>query len=189
MDAKTRIESRLPSRHVTDAPARVPHRAYLPVMGLTGFEMHRPFGGERLCCNGAAPCNNNSRRDIVPRRALQHTATAARECGIRFDAAEIFKKPPYVPDLKPGGRYVAKDMREIGDMTLLPQTLLGFDADVGTLNVKLTDAERAERKTKWSVRTTNQTAGALLAQQGGPAVDGAVTHPGGAHEKQCYVDM
>ena len=27
------------------------------------------------------------------------------------------------------------------------------------------------------------------AQQVGPAVDGAVTHPGGAHEKQCYADI
>ena len=188
MDAKTRIESRLPSGHVTDAPARVPHRLYLSVMGLIGLEMHQPFGGERSCCNEAAPCNK-SRRDIVTRRALQNTAAAAHECGIRFDATEIFKKTPYVADLKPGGRYVAKDMHEIGGTTLLPQTLLGFDADVGTLNVKLTDAELAERKTKWSVRTTNQTAGALLAQQAGPAVDGAVTHPGGAHEKQCYVDM
>jgi dihydroxy-acid dehydratase len=57
--------------------------------------------------------------------------------------------------------------------------------------VKLTDAELAERKTKWAARTTNHTSGALwkYAQQVGPAVDGAVTHPGGAHEKQCYADI
>src|SRR2546423_3957258 len=69
--------------------------------------------------------------------------------------------------------------------------IIEIDADVGTLNVKLTDAELAERKTKWRPRETNHTAGALWkdAQQVGPAVDGAVTHPGGGHEKQCYADI
>src|SRR5450432_1422178 len=69
--------------------------------------------------------------------------------------------------------------------------IIEIDADVGTLNVKLTDAELAERKTKWKARATNHTSGALwkYAQQVGPAVDGAVTHPGGAHEKQCYADI
>src|SRR6202163_3241181 len=69
--------------------------------------------------------------------------------------------------------------------------IIEIDADVGTLNVKLTAAELAERKTKWQPRATNHTSGALwkYAQQVGPAVDGAVTHPGGAHEKQCYADI
>jgi dihydroxy-acid dehydratase len=55
----------------------------------------------------------------------------------------------------------------------------------------LTDKELAERKTKWQPRATNHTSGALwkYAQQVGPAVDGAVTHPGGAYEKQCYADI
>jgi dihydroxy-acid dehydratase len=69
--------------------------------------------------------------------------------------------------------------------------IIEIDAVVGTLNVKLTDAELAERKTKWKPRQTNHTSGVLwkYAQQVGPAVDGAVTHPGGAHEKQCYADI
>jgi dihydroxyacid dehydratase/phosphogluconate dehydratase len=64
------------------------------------------------------------------------------------------------------------------------------DAVIGALNVNLTGAELAERKTKWKPRQTNPTSGGLwkYAQQVGPAVDGAVTHPGGAHEKQCYAD-
>jgi dihydroxy-acid dehydratase len=55
----------------------------------------------------------------------------------------------------------------------------------------LTDTELAERRTKWMPRATNHTSGALwkYAQQVGPAVGGAVTHPGGAHEKQCYADI
>src|SRR6202007_2073874 len=38
--------------------------------------------------------------------------------------AEIFKKTPYVAYLKPGGRYVAKDMFEAGGIPLLMKTLL-----------------------------------------------------------------
>src|SRR5690348_9927157 len=69
--------------------------------------------------------------------------------------------------------------------------IIEIDAVKGTLNVKLSDAEFAERKTKWRPRETNHTSGALwkYAQQVGPAVAGAVTHPGGAHEKQCYADI
>ena len=69
--------------------------------------------------------------------------------------------------------------------------IIEIDAVAGSINVKLTDAELAERKTKWSPRETNHSSGALwkYAQQVGPAVGGAVTHPGGAREKQCYADI
>ena len=61
-----------------------------------------------------------------PTRAL-HLPAIANECGIEFDlfdVAEIFKKTPYIADLKPGGRYVAKDMFEAGGVPLLMKTLL-----------------------------------------------------------------
>jgi len=66
-----------------------------------------------------------------------------------------------------------------------------IEAGAATLNVKLTDAELSERKTKWRPRATKHTSGALwkYAQQVGSAVDGAVAHPGGAYEKQCYADI
>ncbi|MBA3518709.1 MAG: dihydroxy-acid dehydratase, partial [Rhizobiales bacterium] len=83
-------------------------------------------------------------RDIVTREALENAATVvaasggstnaglhlpaiAHECGIKFDlfdVAEIFKRTPYIADLKPGGRYVAKDMFEAGGIPLLMKTLL-----------------------------------------------------------------
>src|SRR5437660_8252929 len=83
-------------------------------------------------------------RDIVTRKALENAAAVvaasggstnaalhlpaiAHECGIEFtlfDVAEVFKKTPYVADLKPGGRYVAKDMFEAGGIPLLMKTLL-----------------------------------------------------------------
>ncbi|MEO1748354.1 MAG: dihydroxy-acid dehydratase, partial [Pseudomonadota bacterium] len=83
-------------------------------------------------------------RDIVTRKALENAAAVvaasggstnaalhlpaiAHECGIEFDlfdVAEIFKKTPYIADLKPGGKYVAKDMFEVGGIPLLMKTLL-----------------------------------------------------------------
>ncbi|MDE2016892.1 MAG: dihydroxy-acid dehydratase, partial [Hyphomicrobiales bacterium] len=83
-------------------------------------------------------------RDIVTRKALENAAAVvaatggstnaalhlpaiAHECGIEFtlfDVAEVFKKTPYIADLKPGGRYVAKDMFEAGGVPLLMKTLL-----------------------------------------------------------------
>ena len=45
--------------------------------------------------------------------AALHLPAMASECGIDFDlfdVAEIFKSTPYIADLKPGGRFVAKDM-------------------------------------------------------------------------------
>ena len=50
-------KSRLPSRHVTEGPARAPHRSYLYAMGLSEEEIHRPLVGVATCWNEAAPCN------------------------------------------------------------------------------------------------------------------------------------
>jgi len=83
-------------------------------------------------------------RDIVTKKALENAAAVvaasggstnaalhlpaiAHECGIEFtlfDVAEVFKRTPYIADLKPGGRYVAKDLFEAGGVPLLMKTLL-----------------------------------------------------------------
>ncbi|RWP62303.1 dihydroxy-acid dehydratase [Mesorhizobium sp.] len=83
-------------------------------------------------------------RDIVTLEALENAATVvsatggstnaalhlpaiAHEAGIKFDlfdVARIFEKTPYIADLKPGGKYVAKDMFEAGGIPLLIKTLL-----------------------------------------------------------------
>ena len=82
-------------------------------------------------------------RDIVNKKALENAATIvaatggstnaalhlpalANEVGIKFDlmdVAKIFKKTPYLADLKPGGKYVAKDMWEAGGVPMLLKTL------------------------------------------------------------------
>jgi dihydroxy-acid dehydratase len=83
-------------------------------------------------------------RDIVTRKALENAAVVvaasggstnaalhlpamAHEAGIAFDlfdVAEVFKRTPYIADLKPGGKYVAKDMYEAGGVPMLLRTLL-----------------------------------------------------------------
>ncbi len=68
--------------------------------------------------------------------------------------------------------------------------IIEIDADAGTIDVKLSDAELAKRKAEWKARESEYGSGYLwkYAQQVGPAVSGAVTHPGGAGEKACYAD-
>ena len=93
------------------------------------------------------------------------------------ELTKIFKKPPGAADSKPVGRDVAKDIIEIA-------------GDCRILDVKLTDAELAGRKTKSKPRATDHTTGAhwTYAQQAGPAGESAAPHPGRAHEKHCYAD-
>ena len=50
-------KSKLPSRHVTEGPARAPHRSYFYAMGLDEKAIHQPWVGVATCWNEAAPCN------------------------------------------------------------------------------------------------------------------------------------
>ncbi|MBL6785798.1 MAG: dihydroxy-acid dehydratase, partial [Rickettsiales bacterium] len=83
-------------------------------------------------------------RDIVTRKSFEnaaaivaatggstnaalHLPAMASECGIDFDifdVGKIFEKTPYIADLKPGGKYVAKDMFEVGGVQVVIKTLL-----------------------------------------------------------------
>src|SRR5579875_1157360 len=83
-------------------------------------------------------------RDIVTRNSLENAATVvaasggstnaglhlpamAHEAGIDFDlhaVGEIFKRTPYIGDFKPGGRYVMKDLYDIGGVPVLMKALL-----------------------------------------------------------------
>jgi dihydroxy-acid dehydratase len=98
-------------------------------------------------------------RDICTRKAFENAAVVvaatggstngalhlpamAHECGIEFtlrDVADIAARTPYIADLKPGGRFVAKDMGEAGGVPMLLKTLLdgGFlHGDVMTVTGK-----------------------------------------------------
>jgi len=83
-------------------------------------------------------------RDIVTRQAIEnaamvvaaaggstngglHLPAIANEAGIQFDLhdfGEISKRTPYIGDLKPGGRYVMKDLHDIGGVPVLMKALL-----------------------------------------------------------------
>jgi dihydroxy-acid dehydratase len=69
--------------------------------------------------------------------------------------------------------------------------IVEIDAEKGTLNVKLSTQELEQRRQDWKPREGEYTSGYLwkYAQQVGPALNGAVTHPGGAAEKSCYADV
>ncbi|WP_448581777.1 dihydroxy-acid dehydratase [Thermaurantiacus sp.] len=65
--------------------------------------------------------------------AALHLPAMAHEAGIRFtlrDVAEIFRTTPWIADLQPGGRYVAKDMHLAGGVYMVMKTLL----DAGLLH-------------------------------------------------------
>jgi dihydroxy-acid dehydratase len=83
-------------------------------------------------------------RDIVTRQALENAAVVvaasggstngglhlpaiAHEAGIDFDledVCEIFRKTPYIADLKPAGQYVMRDLHDIGGVPMLMKALL-----------------------------------------------------------------
>lgn len=89
-------------------------------------------------------------RDIATRKAFENAATIvaatggstntalhlpamANEVGIDFDmeaVGEIFKKTPYIVSLKPGGKYVAKDLYEHGGI----QTVIKILCDSGHMH-------------------------------------------------------
>ena len=69
--------------------------------------------------------------------------------------------------------------------------IIAIDAINGTIDVELSDKELAGRRAEWKPRETESRSGYLwkYAQTVGPARDGAVTHPGGAVEKETYADI
>jgi dihydroxy-acid dehydratase len=69
--------------------------------------------------------------------------------------------------------------------------VVAIDAVQGTISVEVSDAELECRRAAWRPRENEFESGYLwkYAQTVGSAKDGAVTHPGGAHEKQSYADI
>jgi dihydroxy-acid dehydratase len=69
--------------------------------------------------------------------------------------------------------------------------MIVIDAEKGTIDVELSDAELASRRAAWQPVPTMYTSGTLwkYAQTAGPACKGAVTHPGGKAEVKAYADI
>ena len=59
--------------------------------------------------------------------AALHLPAIANEAGIRFslkDVVEIYKNTPYIGDMSPGGKYVAKDLYDVGGVPTVIKSLL-----------------------------------------------------------------
>jgi len=142
-------------------------------------------------------------RDIVTRKALENAAAVvsatggstnaalhlpaiAHEAGIDFDlfaVAEIFKRTPLIADLKPGGKYVAKDMFEAGGVQVVIHELLkgGYiHGDCLTVTGK-TIAEncrdavcRADQKVIYPISAPITPTGGVVGLKGNLAPDGAI---------------
>jgi dihydroxy-acid dehydratase len=147
-------------------------------------------------------------RDIVTRESLEnaamvvaatggstngalHLPAIAHEAGIDFDlhaVGEVFKRTPYIASLKPGGKYVAKDMYEIGGVGVVLKELLNaglLHGDCLTVTGKtqaenLKDIKRPEgQDVVVSIKTPLSPTGGLVTLKGSLAPEGAIVKVAG----------
>ena len=152
-------------------------------------------------------------RDIITRKSLENAAVVvaatggstnaglhlpaiAHEVGIDFDlddVCKIFRRTPYIADMKPGGKYVAKDLYLIGGVPVVLKALL----DGGYLHgdcITVTGKTIAEnlRKVRFpkdqdvvypTSRPLSKTGG-VVGLQGNLATDGAIVKVAGMKRLQ-----
>ncbi len=167
--------------------------------------------------------NNIRPRDIVTKKSLEnaavivaasggstnaalHLPAIANEAGIKFtleDVTNISKKTPYIADLKPGGKFVAKDLYEIGGVPILIKALLDgglLHEDCLTVtgktiaenhkNVKFPTNQKIIYKTSKPISTS----GGFVGLKGNLAPDGAIVKVAGMKRKnfkgkaKCFDD-
>ena len=152
-------------------------------------------------------------RDIVTKKSLENAATIvaatggstnaalhlpaiANEIGIKFDlmdVAKIFKKTPYLADLKPGGKYVAKDMWKAGGVPMLLKTLMdggyihgkcmtvtGKTMKENLKNVKFNSKQKVMRKYNNPLSPD----GGVVGMKGNLAPEGAIVKVAGLNKLQ-----
>ena len=126
-----------------------------------------------------------------------HLPAIAHEAGIEFDlhdVCKVFRETPYIADLKPGGRYVAKDLYEIGGVQVIMKALLdgGFlDGDCITVSGK-TIAENladvvfpSDQDIVRPVSNPITPTGGVVGLRGNLATEGAIVKVAGL-EKQSF---
>ncbi|MGE7207527.1 dihydroxy-acid dehydratase, partial [Sphingomonas sp. NPDC019816] len=110
-----------------------------------------------------------------------------------FDVAEIFKTTPYIADLKPGGRYVAKDMYEAGGVYMLMKTLLAggyLHGDCITVTGKALAENidevtwNPDQKVIYDVKTPITPTGGVVGLRGSLAPEGAIVKVAGMKRLQ-----
>lgn len=156
----------------------------------------------RLVADGLRP------RDICTLKAFENAATIvaatggstnaglhlpamAHECGIEFDlmdVAAIFKRTPYIADLKPGGKYVAKDVYDIGGVPQIMRALLDggyLHEDCITVTGKTIKQNlegvkfNENQKVVYPVSKAITPTGGVVGLQGSLAPDGAIVKVAG----------
>ena len=88
--------------------------------------------------------------------------------------------------------HVGPEAAECGPIALVREgDMIAIDAEAGTIELEVDEAELAERRKGWQPRGHDYNAGALwrYAQIVGPAYKGAVTHPGAKAETHVYADI
>ena len=128
--------------------------------------------------------------------AALHLPAMANECGIDFglfDVAETFKSTPYLADLKPGGKYVAKDMYEAGGVYMLMKTLLSdglLDGNCLTVTGKTLGENidavtwNPDQKVIYAVDNPITPTGGVVGLKGSLAPDGAIVKVAGMERLQ-----
>ncbi|MEO8420261.1 MAG: dihydroxy-acid dehydratase [Hyphomicrobium sp.] len=128
--------------------------------------------------------------------AALHLPAMAHEAGIDFDlfaVAEIFKRTPYIADLKPGGKYVAKDVFDIGGVPQILKAL--FDGGLlhgdcltvtgRTLKQNLEKVKfNTDQKVVYPVSTPITPTGGVVGLRGTLAPDGAIVKVAGLKKHQ-----
>jgi dihydroxy-acid dehydratase len=161
----------------------------------------------RLLADGIRP------RDIATRRAFENAATVvaatggstnaalhlpamANEAGIDFDlfdVAEIFKRTPYIADLKPGGTYVAKDVYDIGGVPQILKALLDgglLHGDCITVTGRTLEQNlegvtfNADQKVVYPVSNPLSPTGGVVGLKGTLAPEGAIVKVAGLKKLQ-----
>ncbi len=128
--------------------------------------------------------------------AALHLPAMAHEAGIDFDlfaVAEIFKRTPYIADLKPGGKYVAKDVFDIGGVpqilkALFDGGLLHGDCITVTGRTLKQNLEKVvfntDQKVVYPVSNPITPTGGVVGLRGTLAPDGAIVKVAGLKKQQ-----
>ena len=123
--------------------------------------------------------------------AALHLPAMANEAGIDFDlfdVAEIFKTTPYLADLKPGGKYVAKDMHAAGGVYMLMKTMMENDLIKGdcitvtgkTLGENIEEITwNPDQKVIYDVQHAITKTGGVVGLRGSLAPEGAIVKVAG----------
>ena len=152
-------------------------------------------------------------RDVVTRKSLEnaarvvactggstngglHLPAIAHEAGIEFtleDVCDIFRDTPYFVDLKPGGKYVAKDLFEVGGVPVVLKELRRagllhddcMTASGRTIGEELDDIRgEADGRVIFPVDTPISGTGGVVGLKGNLAPEGAIVKVAGMSEAE-----